>query len=297
MAGTFNVTLSIADTSGCQNIISHPVTIHNAPASSFTFLSACAEAATQFTDLSLAPAGDTLVSWYWDFNLASPGTDTSALQNPTHTYILPGTYTVSLTTKTEHGCSDTKTMPLQVWNKPTAHFKYTASPCANGLVQFQDSSWSYQATVTSWNWEFEPYQYGTGQNPTHSYYAVDSCYDVKLMITDLRGCVDTLIKPVCVPPQLTATFTYQQACFSQPMTFSPAAHTTACSGLPDHLQLEFWRSRFGESEQQHPETSFAYLFRSRILYHQLHHHRHVRLPGNGLPVRAGACSACGCVLL
>ncbi|MBK7211848.1 MAG: PKD domain-containing protein [Bacteroidales bacterium] len=261
VAGTFNVTLSIADTSGCQNIISHPVTIHNAPASSFTFLSACAEAATQFTDLSLAPEGDTLVSWYWDFNLASPGTDTSALQNPTHTYTLAGTYTVSLTTKTEHGCSDTKTMPLQVWNKPTAHFKYTASPCANGLVQFQDSSWSYQATVTSWNWEFEPYQYGTGQNPTHSYYAVDSCYDVKLMITDLRGCVDTLIKPVCVPPQLTATFTYQQACFSQPMTFSPQLLTPPPA--QDSLITFSWN--FGDpasgnqnnSTQKHPSHIYS----------------------------------------
>ncbi|MBK7213975.1 MAG: PKD domain-containing protein [Bacteroidales bacterium] len=128
-------------------------------------------------------------------------------------------------------------------------------------MQFQDSSWSYQATVTSWNWEFEPYQYGTGQNPTHSYYAVDSCYDVKLMITDLRGCVDTLIKPVCVPPQLTATFTYQQACFSQPMTFSPQLLTPPPA--QDSLITFSWN--FGDpasgnqnnSTQKHPSHIYS----------------------------------------
>ncbi|MBK7172519.1 MAG: PKD domain-containing protein [Bacteroidales bacterium] len=35
VAGTFTVVLTISDTSGCQNAISHPVTIHSAPQSYF----------------------------------------------------------------------------------------------------------------------------------------------------------------------------------------------------------------------------------------------------------------------
>jgi PKD repeat protein len=88
-------------------------------------------------------------------------------------------------------------------------------------VQFQDSSWSYQATVSSWNWQFEPYQFGTGQNPSHTYYAIDSCYSVQLAITDIRGCVDTVQQQVCVPPALWASFTYQKACFGDPTLFTP----------------------------------------------------------------------------
>ncbi len=114
-----------------------------------------------------------------------------------------------------------------MWNAPTAFFKYTASPCANGLVQFQDSSWSYQGTVNSWQWEFEPYQYGTGKNPTHQYYAVDSCYDVKLMIKDLRGCVDTVIQAICVPPPLTVDFNTNLTCFGTAVTFTPQLLTPA----------------------------------------------------------------------
>ncbi len=243
MAGTFMVTLTVQDTSGCQNIKARPLTIHNAPLSLFSFSGICEDAPTQFTDLSTPPAGETIVSWAWDFGVASLTTDTSTLKNPAYTYTQPGTYIVSLTTATANGCSHTKTSPVQVWNTPTAFFKYTASPCANGLVQFQDSSWSYQGTVNSWQWEFEPYQYGTGKNPTHQYYAVDSCYDVKLMIKDLRGCVDTVIQAICVPPPLTVDFVHQPHLFWITGNLYPSvAYASSPGRFADHFQLELWRS-------------------------------------------------------
>jgi len=148
-----------------------------------------------------------------------------------------------------------------VWNNPTAHFRYTASPCANGAVQFQDSSWSYQATITSWLWEFEPYQYSSGQNPSHVYYAIDSCYDVRLIVTDIRGCIDTTVIPVCVPPELSVSFDYQQACFGQPTVFSPLLITPAAPA--DSLVSFSWN--FGDpasggqntSNEKYPEHTFS----------------------------------------
>tara|TARA_Y100000310_G_scaffold60402_1_gene55742 strand:- start:255 stop:3929 length:3675 start_codon:yes stop_codon:yes gene_type:complete len=57
-----------------------------------------------FTDLSIA--GDTnVVSWYWDFGDGA----TSSVQNPFHTYYVPGDYTVSLTATDANGLSDTET--------------------------------------------------------------------------------------------------------------------------------------------------------------------------------------------
>ncbi|MGV1006539.1 MAG: PKD domain-containing protein, partial [Candidatus Nanopelagicales bacterium] len=241
--GIFTVTLTIQDTSGCMNTISHPVTIHTSPTTSFTYAQICALSPTVFTDLSMAPAGDTIVSWLWDFGAAGTA-DTSSLQNPQYTYTTAGTYAVSLTTATENGCSQTRILPLQVWNIPTATFNYTASPCANGAVQFQDSSWSYQATVTSWSWEFEPFQFGTGQNPTHTYYAIDSCYDVKLIITDIRGCVDTATQTVCVPPELSVWFDYDNGCFATPTVFSPRLITPQAPA--DSLITFSWN--FGDAQ-------------------------------------------------
>jgi PKD repeat protein len=221
VAGTFNVTLTIQDTAGCTNAITRPLTIHTAPTSMFNYSGICENAPTQFTDLSLPPQGETIAGWYWEFLNGAVVLGTDTVQNPEFTFPLPGTYSVKLTTFTENGCDNTKLLPVQIWNKPTAYFKYTASPCANGLVTFQDSSWSYQGQVNSWQWEFEPYQFGTGTNPSHSYYAVDSCYDVKLMIEDLRGCMDTVIQPICVPAELTVDFNTTLTCFGEAVTFTP----------------------------------------------------------------------------
>ncbi len=227
VAGTYTVRLTIQDTLGCGNTITHPVTIHPSPITQFVFSGVCENSPTHFTDLSIPPTGDTIVSWYWDFGVNGITTDTSTLQNPKFTYTLPATYSITLTTRTEHGCANTKVLPLQVWNTPTAWFKYTSSPCTNGLVQFQDSSWSYQGIINSWQWEFEPFQFGTGTNPSHLYSAVDSCYDVRLSVTDLRGCVDTTVLNVCVLPPFTVDFTNTNTCFGNAVAFTPQLLTPA----------------------------------------------------------------------
>jgi PKD repeat protein len=261
VAGTYNVTLTVQDTAGCGNTITRPLTIHTAPVSAFMSDGKCEDAPTQFTDLSIPPQGDNITGWSWDFGVAGSTADTSTLKNPTFTYALPGTYTVSLTTYTEYGCSNTKTLPVQVWNAPTAYFKYTASPCDNGLVTFQDSSFSYQGIVNSWQWEFEPYQYGTGNHPSHIYYAVDSCYDVKLVITDMRGCVDTAVQQVCVPPALAVDFVTGLSCFGDPVTFTP--ELVAPAAPADSLIAFSWN--FGDpstgtnnaSSQKNPSHAFS----------------------------------------
>ena len=261
VAGTYNVTLTVQDTAGCGNTITRPLTIHTAPVSAFMSDGKCEDAPTQFTDLSIPPQGDNITGWSWDFGVAGSTTDTSTLKNPTFNYTQPGTYTVSLTTYTEYGCSNTKTLPVQVWNAPTAYFKYTASPCDNGLVTFQDSSYSYQGIVNSWQWEFEPYQYGTGNHPSHIYYAVDSCYDVKLAITDMRGCVDTSIQQICVPPELAVDFATGLTCFGDPVTFTPQLIAPAAPA--DSLVAFSWN--FGDpstgtnnaSLQKNPSHAFS----------------------------------------
>jgi PKD repeat protein len=219
-SGTFTVTLTVTDLNGCINSISHEVTIGESPVSMFSYANSCQDSPTQFTDLSLAPNNGTIVSWYWNFGVNSSTSDTSVVQNPSFTYTLPGIYTVTLTTTSSTGCTNSKSQPVQIFNTPTAAFKYSTSPCSNGSVQFQDSSYSYQSTITSWLWEFEPFQYSSARNPEYQYYAVDSCYDVKLIVTDFRGCVDTVVKQVCVPDKFAVEIAHQPSCIGTATPFS-----------------------------------------------------------------------------
>jgi PKD repeat protein len=222
-AGIYTVTLSVNDTLGCDNQISHQVDVRARPTAAFSFSSACMQAPTQFTDQSYAPSGEVIVGWAWDFGIPALTTDTSSLQNPTYTYNQSGTYTVTLTVTTMNGCTRTTAMSVQVNAKPHAHFTYTASPCSGGAVVFQDSSWSYQGVITSWQWEFEPNQYSNLQNPVHVYFNTDSCYMVQLIVTDMRGCMDTTLpqQEVCVPAPLQAGIGYTGVCLGSPMQFAP----------------------------------------------------------------------------
>ncbi len=54
-----------------------------------------------FADKSTFPAGRTAVSWAWDFE--NDGTVDSTVQNPTHVYTTPGTYSVKLTVTDSSG--------------------------------------------------------------------------------------------------------------------------------------------------------------------------------------------------
>ena len=219
--GSFTVTLTIVDTAGCENSVSHIVEITPQPSALFSISSACLGASTYFTDQSFTSSGEPIVAWFWDFGVTSATNDTSNIQNPNWTYTTLGVYNVSLIVTSQNGCQDTTTMTIQVFNNPTANFIYTAAPCDEGAVYFQDSSYSQQATIVGWNWEFEPNHFSTLQNPVYVFYDTDSCYNVRLIATDVRGCVDTVFKSVCVPADFDFTFAISPTCFKDTTYFTP----------------------------------------------------------------------------
>ncbi|MEI6748980.1 MAG: PKD domain-containing protein [Bacteroidota bacterium] len=221
IAGIFTVLLSITDTSGCGNVISHTFEIHPLPVPRFSYSNACSGDTTKYIDESFTINGELISNWHWNFGDPSSTNDTSSIQNPTWTYTADGSYTVTLTVITPAGCSDSISIPIQVYRKPNANFNYTASPCDNGAVYFQDSSYANQATIASWLWEFDPFQYSDVQNPVYVFFDSDSCYNVKLIVTDMRGCMDTTTKLVCVPAQLNVAVNIPETCYLQTTSFTP----------------------------------------------------------------------------
>ncbi|MBK7174308.1 MAG: PKD domain-containing protein [Bacteroidales bacterium] len=248
-AGSYNVVLTITDTAGCVNYRSYAVSINPQPSALFSFTSGCLNTPVQFTDESFTASGENITSWFWDFGVTTASNDTTSIQNPSWTYAALGVYTVSLIVTTENGCQDTVQTAVQVFGLPTAGFTYTAAPCNNGAVYFQDSSISQQATITGWYWEFEPGQFSTLQNPVHVFYSADSCYDVRLIVTDIRGCVDTVLNQVCVPAALTATFSVSPTCHLDTTYFSPILLT------PPGDSLVFFNWNFGDPSSGINNTS------------------------------------------
>lgn len=223
IAGTYQVTLMVINAEGCSNSITQIITIGAVPVAAFNFSSACTGNITSFNDLSYAVTGEQITGWLWNFNdpNAVPGSDTSSLQNPVYQYSQQGLYDVTLSVTSASGCSGTTTMTVQIFPAPVAAFNYTTNPCANGAVSFQDASTSYMGAITGWEWEFAPGYTSTLMNPYHTFYHTDSCYNVKLMVTDMRGCTDTLIQEVCIPAGLEVAIESNITCHGDTTEFNP----------------------------------------------------------------------------
>lgn len=157
-------------------------------------ISGCVPLAVNFTQLS---AGGTFSSWeFGDGNV-------STLTSPSHTYTVPGTYTVALFVN--DGCSfDTAYQTITVFPEPTLDFvTFPDSVCVNQVMQFNNLS----SGIAGMSWTFGDGGTSVLTNPTHTY-AAPGNYMVTLTGTSVvTGCTGSITKPVHVNTTPVAAFT------------------------------------------------------------------------------------------
>lgn len=143
----------------------------------------------QFTDQSVSTTG--ITAWKWDFGDGA----TSTLQNPTHTYNFPGTYTVKLTATDASGgaVTYTKTNFISVQGIKSDFKSNTRSGPAPLNVDFTDLS-SSDSGIKAWNWDFGDGTTSTLQTPPTHTYTNPGSYTVKLTATDGAGNTATEVK-------------------------------------------------------------------------------------------------------
>lgn len=136
-------------------------------------------------------------SWSWDFGDGG----TSAGQNPSYTYAVPGTYTVCLTVTNSCG-SDSMCQVITVsCTAPIAGWSIISLDLS---VAFIDTSTNNPAT---WFWDFGDGNSSNMQSPGHSYSAPGT-YTVCLIVSSICGS-DTSCQSItvtCTAP--TAGFNY-----------------------------------------------------------------------------------------
>ena len=137
--GAYFPSLYVTNARGCiSDTMRKRIVVFGAPVADFTASSpVCVGTPVTFTNISQLGWGSTQFSqMQWDFGDGN----TSTLITPTHTYLNPGTYTVSLTVKSDSSCvAKTKTMTITISGKPKADFIYSNS-CVGAPVQFTNLS-------------------------------------------------------------------------------------------------------------------------------------------------------------
>ncbi|MEW6073617.1 MAG: PKD domain-containing protein [Planctomycetota bacterium] len=137
-----------------------------------------------------ASVGVDLDTWSWDFGDGG----TSALQNPTHVFASPGTYTVRLEVDGLSGYDRvTRTNLIVVAGSGALTAAFDAAPRSGSApldVAFTDLS---TGSPASWEWSFGDGGTSALQDPAHTYGA-DGTYTVSLTVTAAGGETDTHVE-------------------------------------------------------------------------------------------------------
>jgi gliding motility-associated-like protein len=207
--GTYTVTLTVSNGTDTAVVSKAAfITVFANPQAKFSFTrNECFPIHVAFNNTSTQGSG-AITQFNWSFGDGSP---INNQQNPTHTYNQVGTYTVSLSVTDINGCISTKDSlsAVVVPAKLTANITHTGAsqscqPPLNvnfvGAVTGGSSPYTYL-------WDLGNSQTSTQANPTNLYSQV-GLYTISLIVTDNKGCKDTVIKPNYVSiTQTIANFT------------------------------------------------------------------------------------------
>lgn len=187
--GVYLVKLLAVDSLGCTSArqANSPITITKSPLSDFTVSDSTS--CTNNKLFSFTNYSQYASSWIWDFGDGN----TSNLQNPFHQYNDTGTYSITLISLNNSGCSDTLTKvdKIRIFPKPTATFTSTNSV---GCVPLQTRIIGDTLTPQlKHSWVFQLNKPQTGNDIVVTYNNRGK-FAVQLVVENQYACKDTITK-------------------------------------------------------------------------------------------------------
>ncbi len=211
-SGTYFVSLTVTNINGCDSTFSDSVVVNIKPSANFTSDTVCYGLATNFIR-SVSPSNP--VYYIWNYGDGS-GLDTNISPSFYYTYATDGAYLVTLKVINANGCEDSISKSIIVQAKPIAQFSPQVDTlCLGDSVTLLNSS----TLATSYFWNFGDGVNDSSVNPTHSYLN-DGLFQIKLIVENPYGCIDSTTDTVIVLPTPIADFILDTVCFTNPTTFT-----------------------------------------------------------------------------
>ncbi|HEX8313836.1 MAG TPA: PKD domain-containing protein, partial [Flavisolibacter sp.] len=208
--GNYTISLKVTNDKGCVATFSKPSYVQITGGLQIDFTnsppSRCrAPFVVAFTNNSTGPG---TLSYLWDFGDGN----TSAQQNPLHTYAATGSYNVSLAVTSSNGCTDTlrRTSVVNIQNISTA-FSAPDSICVLAPASFTNTS---APAAQSSTWDFGDATSSTTTSPV-KVYTTPGTYTVRLLQT-YSYCTDSFSNLIRVLPRPVAAFTANNTSGCQP---------------------------------------------------------------------------------
>lgn len=194
-SGSFNVSLRVTDTNGCQNATDslNMIEVFSIPNISFTTVNAPHHCNTPLTvNFINSTTGGANNTYWWSFGNGQTSTQT----NPSVTYHNSGSYNVTLVATNSQGCSDTlhKNNFASAMSTQAAFSLPSDTVCVGST--FQVINQSLGASQHEWDFgDGSPIKFGF--NPQHSY-SNTGIYTIQLIGYSSATCRDTITKTVVV---------------------------------------------------------------------------------------------------
>lgn len=199
----YKVRLVITSPANCRDTAYKNIKVNPAPDASFApVVAACTPYPVTFGNTS-----QRAVKYEWDFGDATSDTIVSPTKTFTNDLALADkNYLVTLKVYSASGCTDTAKYPITVYPLPLVNYTLTKTPdCDTAEFTTINSTqgasgflWKQLDRITST--QFAPKLY------FHTSLTGDTLHTVKLIATTLRGCKDSLTKPLNVHPIVRAAF-------------------------------------------------------------------------------------------
>lgn len=214
--GTYSVRLNVVTDAGCEQAITKTIHIAPTPTVNFSIGNSCQNAITSFTNLSTSYPGYPNTSLKWNFGDPGSGSsNTSSINNPTHIFSNPSTYTIKLVVTNSAGCKDSLINIIAVKAEVKADFTYS-TPCTNTVTVFQDNSIASSTSSSTRFWNFGN---STSNGLTVSKtYTASGPYNVSLTVS-VNGCTSSISKIITIFSPPLVDFTIPTFCSKDTITF------------------------------------------------------------------------------
>ncbi|MEQ8470965.1 MAG: PKD domain-containing protein, partial [Marinoscillum sp.] len=147
-SGSYDVSLSVINDNGCENVLIKEVVIDAQPEVSFEHDLVCSNEEISFRDRTVVNSAD-VVAWEWYLN--DGPTPYSTSQNTDITFNNPGENQITLTVFASNGCEGSATQVIDVNESPSVSFT-TNNPCFGETHVFEDNT-GHQAGLLKRTWQ------------------------------------------------------------------------------------------------------------------------------------------------
>ncbi|MFA6403925.1 MAG: PKD domain-containing protein [Salinivirgaceae bacterium] len=220
--GTFNVTLTITNQSGCENIFEAKVYVGTPQIADFTMVGdtvVCGSAIVEFIDLSTDAS--LINNWVWDFGDGSE----SNQAHPFHRFLGTGKKTVSLTVYYNQCKGSEKTVENIIEILPPAGYFESYFSCSNPLdVQFNSIIQGTDTLIWNFGDNTLDTTIGTGSVFVNHVYQNTGVYRVEVATDTIENSCQLLLANYIKVSEPIADFemSSELSCVNNSITFDPS---------------------------------------------------------------------------